>query len=60
MGFIIAIMSVPVLSASGVYNPEVMKNGRCIAEPGSIHALFCAGQVETAPKYRYKKKYVAR
>jgi hypothetical protein len=60
MGYILAIMSVPVLSATGIYNPEVMKNGRCIAEPGSVHALFCAGQEETAPKYRTKKKYARR
>ena len=59
-GYILAIMSVPVLSATGIYNPEVMKNGRCIAEPGSVHALFCAGQEETAPKYRTKKKYARR
>jgi hypothetical protein len=60
MGYILGIMAVPVLSATGIYDPEVMKNGRCIAEPGSVHALFCAGKVETAPKYRYKKKYVQR
>jgi hypothetical protein len=31
----------PILAATGIYNPQVMHHGRCIAEPGSIDALYC-------------------
>jgi hypothetical protein len=41
MGMILAIMAVPFLSASGVYNPPVMHHNRCIAQPGSFDALYC-------------------
>ena len=41
MGTILMIMAVPFLSATGIYKPDVMKNGRCMAEPGSFHALYC-------------------
>ena len=53
MGTILAIMAVPVLSATGIYDPPVMRNGHCIATPGSYDALFCPAP--TTPKYRYKK-----
>ena len=43
-----AIMAVPFLSATGIYNPPVMKHGQCIAEPGSFDALYCP-----APKTAY-------
>jgi hypothetical protein len=55
MGFILAIMSVPVLGATGIYNPEVMKNGRCIAEPGSFHALYCPAPDPTPKRTRRKR-----
>jgi hypothetical protein len=42
MSFILAIMLVPWLSATGIYNPPVMRHGHCIAEPGSFDALYCA------------------
>jgi hypothetical protein len=42
------IMAVPFLSATGIYNPPVMKHGQCIAEPGSFDALYCP-----APKTAY-------
>ena len=54
MGTILAIMAVPVLSATGIYDPPVMRNGHCIATPGSYDALFCPAP-STTPKYRYKK-----
>jgi hypothetical protein len=31
----------PLLAATGLYNPQVMHHGHCIAEPGSINALYC-------------------
>ncbi len=39
MSFIIMIMAVPWLYATGIYNPQVMHHGHCIAQPGSIDAL---------------------
>ena len=43
MSFIFMIMAVPFLSATGIYNPQVMHHGHCIAEPGSFDALYCSG-----------------
>ena len=55
MGTILMIMSVPFLYATGIYNPPVVQQGRCIAEPGTFDALFCMGRTEAPPK-----KYRAR
>jgi hypothetical protein len=41
MSYIFAILAVPFLSATGIYNPPVMHHGRCIAEPGGFDALYC-------------------
>jgi hypothetical protein len=60
MGYILGIMAVPWLAATGIYNPDVMKDGRCIAEPGSYAALYCSGQTAEAPKQRYRTKKYAR
>ena len=57
MSFIFMIMAVPFLSATGIYNPQVMHHGHCIAEPGSFDALYCSATAEAAPHYR---KYRAR
>ena len=54
MTFIIAIMSVPFLFATGIYSPKVMHHGRCVAEPGSFDALYCPAP-ET-PTYRLHRK----
>jgi hypothetical protein len=61
MGYILGIMAVPFLAGTGIYNPDVMKNGRCIAKPGSYAALYCPAPTAEAPKQRYRtKKYVRR
>ena len=39
MSYIFAILAVPFLSATGVYDPPVTRHGHCIAEPGGSHAL---------------------
>ena len=39
MSFILMIMAVPFLSATGIYNPPVTHHGRCIAEAGTFAAL---------------------
>ena len=36
MGMILAIMAVPWLALTGIYNPPVMRHGQCIAQPGSF------------------------
>jgi hypothetical protein len=41
MSFIFMIMAVPFLSATGIYNPQVMHHGHCIAEAGTFDALYC-------------------
>jgi hypothetical protein len=51
MSFIIAIMSVPFLMATGIYNPKVVHHGYCIAEPGSFNALFCPRENSTQHCY---------
>jgi hypothetical protein len=58
MGTIIAIMAVPFLSATGIYNPPVMQHGRCIAEPGTFDALYCPAP--TVQKQADLRKYRAR
>jgi hypothetical protein len=49
MSFIFMIMAVPFLSATGIYNPQVMHHGHCIAAPGSFDALYCSGSAPAAP-----------
>ena len=56
MSFIIAIMSVPFLTATGIYNPQVMHHGRCVAEPGSFAALYCPAPEAPPHRRRYGKK----
>jgi hypothetical protein len=41
MTYIFAILAMGPLAALGIYNPQVMHHGRCIAEPGSFYALYC-------------------
>jgi hypothetical protein len=43
-----------LLAATGIYNPQVMHHGHCIAEAGSFDALYC--QAPAAPPHH--KKYV--
>jgi hypothetical protein len=42
----------PLLAATGIYNPQVMHHGHCIAAPGSIDALYCV-QAPAAPPHYY-------
>lgn len=60
MGTIAMILAVPFLSATGIYNPDVMKNGRCIAEPGSFNALYCPAPSAKAPHRSYRQKQAKR
>jgi hypothetical protein len=55
MSFIFAIMAMPVLTATGIYNPPVMHHHRCIAEPGSFDALYCPAPA-APPHHRHAKR----
>jgi len=55
MSYIFAILAVPFLSATGIYDPPVMRHGRCIAEPGSFEALYCPAPQAPAHR-RYRKR----
>ena len=56
MGMIFAIMAVPWLVATGIYNPQVMQHGRCIAQPGSFDALYCVPPPEARLVRRHRKR----
>ncbi|HXG79713.1 MAG TPA: hypothetical protein VNJ31_10295 [Methyloceanibacter sp.] len=55
MSYIFAIMAVPLLSATGIYDPPVMRNGHCIAQPGSFDALYCPAP-EAKPKRQARRR----
>ena len=55
MTVIAMILAMVPMSAAGIYNPEVMRNNKCIAEPGSMNALYCKPQPEK-PRYTMRKK----
>jgi hypothetical protein len=58
MSFILAIMAVPFLTATGIYNPPVMQHGHCIARPGSFDALYCSAPAATP--HRQARKHAKR
>jgi hypothetical protein len=39
MTFILGFFGAALLAGTGIYNPQLMHNGRCMAEQGSIYAL---------------------
>ena len=55
MTYILVLLLVGPLSATGIYNPRVMHHGHCIAQPGSFDALYCPAP-ETQPKRRHSKR----
>jgi hypothetical protein len=56
MGTILMIMAVPFLSATGIYNPQVMHHGRCIAEPGGFDALYCPAPAAPPAHHSHAKR----
>jgi hypothetical protein len=60
MSYIFAILAVPFLSATGIYEPDVMRHGHCMAEPGSFDALYCAPGSTTPTYHRQGKKQARR
>jgi hypothetical protein len=45
MSVIIFLLAMGPMAALGIYNPPVVQNGHCIAEPGTIDALYCPAPV---------------
>ena len=41
MSVIVFLLAMGPMAALGIYNPQVVHHGHCIAEPGSIDALYC-------------------
>jgi hypothetical protein len=56
MSYIFIILAMGPLAALGIYNPQVVhhSSSRCIAEPGSIDALYCPAP--TAPAHHPHRK----
>jgi hypothetical protein len=50
MSLLFFIVAMGPMAALGIYNPPVVHHSpaRCIAEPGSIAALYCPASAETA------------
>jgi hypothetical protein len=49
-------LAMPLLVATGIYNPQVMHHGHCIAAPGSIDALYCVQAPVAPPHHPYHGK----
>ena len=41
MTYMFMILDMGPLAATGLYDPQVMHHGHCIAAPGSVDALYC-------------------
>jgi hypothetical protein len=50
MGFILGFFAAALLAGTGIYNPKLMHNGRCMAEPGGIYALYYCVPETAAPR----------
>jgi hypothetical protein len=47
-------LALPLLAATGLYDPQVMHHDHCIAAPGSVDALYCQAPAPAAPPHRYR------
>ena len=55
MSYMFLILAMGPLAATGIYNPQVMRHGHCIAEPGSVAALSCVqAQASAAPTHHHR------
>jgi hypothetical protein len=55
MSFLAVFLSAGLLSATGIYNPQVMRHNHCIAEPGSFDAIYCPAPPAPSP-HRHAKR----
>jgi hypothetical protein len=52
-------LALPILAATGIYNPQVVdRHGHCLAEPGTVAALYCPAPAAPAapPHHRHAKR----
>jgi hypothetical protein len=60
MTYILFILAMGPMSATGIYNPQVVdRHHRCLAEPGSFEAIYCS-TIAPTPHPRWAKKQAAR
>ena len=45
MSLILGFPIAALLAATGIYNPQLMHNGRCMAEPGGLYACLMEARV---------------
>ena len=55
MSLILGFPIAALLAATGIYNPQLMHNGRCMAEPGGLYAFYYCTP-EAAPYRTHSKK----
>jgi len=54
MSYMFLILAMGPLAATGLYNPQVMHHGHCMAAPGSVDALYCqAPSASAAPVHHH-------
>jgi hypothetical protein len=51
MTYMFIILAMGPLAAMGIYNPQVMHHGRCVAEPGTMAALHCVPAPAAPPHH---------
>ena len=62
MTYMLIMLAMGPAAAMGIYNPQVMQHGHCMAAPGSVDALYCPAPTEPAAPatpphhYRHAKK----
>jgi hypothetical protein len=58
MSLLFFILAMGPMAALGIYNPPVVHHSpaRCIAEPGSIDALYCSGVTTEKPTHHPRHK----
>jgi hypothetical protein len=57
MSYLFMILAMPLLSVTGVHNPQVSHHhGHCMAEPGTYRALYCPAPLAPAHHPRHAKR----
>ena len=41
MSILVLLLAMGPMAALGIYNPQVVVHHHCIAEPGTVDALYC-------------------
>jgi hypothetical protein len=58
MSILFIILAMGPLAALGIYNPQVVHHSppHCIAEPGSLNALYCPAPAEPATSSHHRHR----